>query len=158
MPAMEQTYQRRTYPFDRRSLLAGLFTCSFFGLSLAAEAAELTAAKLEALIKRALNEPDTTPLSRAKFLRFTEQPLTTKSIERGDAVHKNGFMVVIPRRTDGLVFFEGSDKPKFFAIHRTGEHLRRVASGLNRDGQLVEWSGPEAEANFAKQKAFWAES
>jgi hypothetical protein len=41
-------------------------------------------------------------------------------------------------------------------MHRTGEHLNRVSSAINRNGDLSNWSGPEAEQNFADQKAFWA--
>jgi hypothetical protein len=96
-------------------------------------------------------------LSRPKILGFTEDKLTTKSIEKGDSNQKHGFMVVIPHHADGIVMFKGADKPLFFAIHRTGEHMRRVASAFNKDGQLVTWSGAEADRDFAEQKAYWAE-
>ena len=147
---------KETMQFDRRLILGGIATSSVFGFALPADAAELTSDKLERLIDTALDEPDTTPLSRPALLGLGDQKLTTKSIERGDNVHKYGFMVIIPRRTDGLIMFEGSDKPLFFAIHRTGEHMRRLASVKNQDGKLVRWSGAEADTNFAKQKEFWA--
>ena len=142
---------------DRRAFVAsGL---AFFLSSVAAHAqdAGLTRDKLNALIEKTLAEPDTTPIARPAILGFLEPKLTTKSIERGDPAHKHGFMVVIPRHEDGLIFFEGKDAdPFFFAMHRTGEHLNRVASAVNRNGELSNWSGPEAEANFADQKVFWA--
>ncbi len=82
----------------------------------------------------------------------------SRSIEQGDTSRKHGFMVVIPHHADGIVMFEGKDdKPLFFAIHRTGEQLNRVASAINRDGQLSNRSGPEAEKHFAAQKSFWTE-
>ena len=65
-------------------------------------------------------------------------------------------MVIIPRRDDGLVFFRGSDKPLFFAIHRTGARLNRITSAINRNGNLEKWTGADADADFAKQLAFWA--
>jgi hypothetical protein len=116
----------------------------------------LDADKLEALVQTALAEPDETPLSRPAILGLGATKLTTKSIERTPPGEKYGFMVVIPRREDGLIFFRGSDKPLFFAIHRTGSHMNRVSSAINRDGELEKWSGRDAEADFAKQLAFWA--
>lgn len=116
----------------------------------------LDADKLEALIQLALAEPDETPLSRPAILGLGSTKLTTKSLERTEPGGKYGFMVIIPRRDDGLIFFRGADKPLFFAIHRTGLGLRRLASAINRDGKLEEWSGAEADADFAKQLAFWA--
>ena len=120
------------------------------------DAGTLDADKLEALIKLALAETDETPLSRPAILGLGSTKLTTKSIERTPSGEKYGFMVVIPRRDDGLIFFRGSDKPLFFSIHRTGAGLNRVASAINRDGKLEKWTGAEADADFAKQLAFWA--
>jgi|HubBroStandDraft_6_1064221.scaffolds.fasta_scaffold359797_2 hypothetical protein len=142
---------------DRRAFVAsGL---AFFLSALAAHAQDggLTREKLESLISKTLAEPDTTPIARPAILGFLEPKLATKSIERGEPADKHGFMVVIPHHEDGLIFFQGKDAdPFFFAMHRTGEHLNRVASAINRNGELSNWSGPEAEENFASQKAFWA--
>ncbi len=118
--------------------------------------ATLNGDKLKALIELALAEPDTTPLSRPAILGLGSDKLTTKSLEREPPGEKYGFMVIIPQRDDGLIFFRGSDKPLFFAIHRTGARLKRVATAINRDGNLENWSGPDADADFAKQLAFWA--
>jgi hypothetical protein len=65
-------------------------------------------------------------------------------------------MVIIPQRADGVIFFRGSDEPLFFAMHRTGSGLRRVASAINRDGKLEVWAGADADRDFAKQLAVWA--
>jgi hypothetical protein len=111
--------------------------------------------KLESLIRLALAEPDETPLSRPAILGLGSEKLTTKSLERTEPGGKYGFMVIIPPRDDGLVFFRGADKPLFFAIHRTGTRLNRVASAINRNGNLEKWWGADAEADFAKQLAFW---
>jgi hypothetical protein len=116
----------------------------------------LDAGKLKALIALALAEPDETPLSRPAILGLGADPLKTKSIERTPPGEKYGFMVIIPQREDGLIFFRGSDKPLFFAIHRTGSSIKRVASAINRDGKLEKWSGADADKDFAKQLAFWA--
>ncbi len=118
--------------------------------------AGMDANKLDSLIQLALAEQDTTPLSRPGILGLGSEPLTTKSIERTPPGEKYGFMVVIPRRDDGLIFFRGSDKPLFFAIHRTGSRRNRVASAINRDGKLEVWAGADADRDFAKQLAFWA--
>jgi hypothetical protein len=142
---------------DRRALVGSSLAWFLLGLPAGAAAAVLTPDKLKSLVARTLAETDTTPLSRPHILGFTEDKLVTRSIESGDHVHKHGFMVVIPHHADGIVMFEGKDdKPLFFAIHRTGEHLNRVASAINRDGQLSNWSGAEAEKHFAEQKSFWA--
>ena len=116
--------------------------------------------KLKELIALALAESDETPLSRPAILGLGSEPLKTKSIERTPPGEKYGFMVIIPQREDGLVFFRGQDKtdnkPMFFAIHRTGSRIRRVASAINRDGKLEVWAGADADRDFAKQLAFWA--
>ena len=112
--------------------------------------------KLKELIALALAEPDETPLSRPAILGLGEVPLTTKSIERTPPGEKYGFMVIIPQREDGLIFFRGQDKPLFFAIHRTGSSMKRVSSAKNRDGKLEVWAGAAADKDFAKQLAFWA--
>jgi hypothetical protein len=120
------------------------------------DAGTLDADKLEALIKLALAETDETPLSRPAVLGLGSTKLTTKSIERTPPGEKYGFMVIIPRRDDGLIFFRGTDKPLFFSIHRTGAGLNRISSAINRNGTLEKWTGVEADADFAKQLAFWA--
>jgi hypothetical protein len=112
--------------------------------------------KLKELIALALAEPDETPLSRPAILGLGSGPLKTKSIERTPPGEKYGFMVIIPQRDDGLIFFRGQDKPLFFAIHRTGSGIRRLASAINRDGKLEKWTGADADKDFAKQLAFWA--
>jgi hypothetical protein len=116
----------------------------------------MDADKLKDLIALALAEPDETPLSRPAILGLGADPLKTKSIERTPPGEKYGFMVIIPQREDGLVFFRGQDKPLFFAIHRTGSGMKRVASAINRDGKLEVWAGADADKDFAKQLAFWA--
>jgi hypothetical protein len=87
---------------DRRALLAGGIASLLLGVSNESQAAELDGAKLKLLIERALKEKDTTPLSRPSLVGLPDTPLTTKSIEVGDKIHKLGFMVIIPRRADGL--------------------------------------------------------
>jgi hypothetical protein len=118
------------------------------------------AGKLKELIALALAEPDTTPLSRPAILGLGSEPLTTKSLERTPPGEKYGFMVIIPQRDDGIIFFRGKDeekdKPLFFAIHRTGSSLKRVSSAQNRGGKLEVWAGADADRDFAKQLAFWA--
>jgi hypothetical protein len=143
---------------DRRALVGGGLAWLLSALAADAQGAPLTAEKLKRLIQRALAEPDTTPFSRPHIIGFTEVSLTTRSLEfiNKTTSDRHGFMVVIPHHADGLIFFEERKKPLFFAVHRTGEHLNRIASALNRNGTLSNWSGPEAEADFAKQKAYWA--
>jgi hypothetical protein len=142
---------------DRRAVVASGLAWFVSAVAARAQEAALTSDKLGALIQKTLAEPDTAPLSRPAILGFAEPKLTAKSILRGDAANKHGVMVIVPRHGDGIIFFEGKDEtPFFFAIHRTGEHLNRIASAVNRNGDLSRWSGKEADDNFASQKAFWA--
>jgi len=142
---------------NRRAFVASALAWFMSAVAARAQDGMLKPDRLDALIQEALAESDTTPLSRPAILGFTEPKLTTKSIQRGEARNKHGLMVVLPRHEDGLIFFEGKDdNPFFFAMHRTGEHLNRVASAVNRNGDLSNWSGQEADDNFASQKAFWA--
>jgi hypothetical protein len=76
--------------------------------------AALSAQKLESLIQLALRERDITPVSRPAILGFTESKLETRSIEDVKPGEKHGFMVVIPRRDDGLLIFRGAEKPVLF--------------------------------------------
>jgi len=149
--------QLPTLRADRRTLLAGGLAWFMSAVAARAQDGALKPDKLAALIQQVIAQPDTTPLSRPAILGFAEPRLTTKSIQRGPTGNKHGFMVIIPRHEDGLIFFDGKDEnPFFFAMHRTGEHLNRVASAVNRNGDLANWSGQEADDNFAGQKAFWA--
>src|SRR5690349_14459978 len=91
--------------FDRRAFLGNSLLLFLCGLPDVVQGAELTRGKLDLLVQRALNESDTTPLSRPSILGLADRSLTTKSIVRGDRIHKYGFMVIVPRRSDGLVFF-----------------------------------------------------
>jgi hypothetical protein len=142
---------------NRRAFVASGLAWFMSTLAARAQGGVLTPDKLGALVEKTLAEPDTTPLARPAILAFAESKLTTKSIQRGDASSKHGFMVVVPQHEDGLIFFEGKDEnPFFFAMHRTGEHLNRVTSAINRNGELASWLGTEADDNFASQKAFWA--
>jgi len=43
----------------------------------------------------------------------------------------------------------------FFAMHRTGDGMKRITSAINRGGKLEKWSGADADADFAKQLAVW---
>jgi hypothetical protein len=121
-----------------------------------AGADKLDADGLERLIAKALAEPDETPLSRPAILGLGDKKLTTKSIEHQEPGEKYGFMVVIPRRDTGLIFFRGVEKPSFYAVHLTGAHLQRVSSAINRNGKLEKWTGKDADADFTKQTTYWA--
>lgn len=142
---------------DRRLFLNAGLAWLVLGSAAGARESALSRDNLDKLIRRALAEEDTTPLARPAILGLGERKLTTKDLELGEKSHKRGFMVVIPRIKDGILLFEGREtKPKFFAMHRTGEHLRRVASATNSGGLLTNWSGAEADAHFASQITFWS--
>lgn len=117
-----------------------------------------TADKLDRMINRAFEDPDTVRWAnpqivgfasgfRARSLGFTAGPL------------EYHFHVADPRQTDDLIFFTREPSTSFFKMHRTGTHLRRIASALNHSqqaGGLKAWSGPDCDADFAAQLAFWA--
>ena len=82
---------------DRRALVGGGLAWLLSALAADAQGAPLTAEKLKRLIQRALAEPDTTPFSRPHIIGFTEDSLTTRSLEfiNKTTSDRHGFMVVI---------------------------------------------------------------
>jgi len=54
--------------------------------------------------------------------------------------------VVLFSRTEDAIYF-----------HRTGVHLRREMSAVNRrKGGVSAWSGPDAVKDFSRQMSYWA--
>jgi hypothetical protein len=117
----------------------------------------LSPEKLEALISEALSKTSEIQFARPWILGYPEgKKLVTRQVKRTIRGADYYSALAVPREDDGIMFFRGTDKPLSFAMHRTGTHLRRLVSALNKDGNLNQWSGPEADADFQSQLAAWA--
>jgi hypothetical protein len=147
---------RFPHRIDRRALLGSGLAALASVIPADAQNAELSADKLESLIARAMADKETIAFSRPAILGFTESKLVAHQLAYEYQSTNYYFSVFVPRREDGIVFSKGQDKPLSFSMHRTGPHLKRMVSALNRGGNLVSWYGPEADADFAEQKAYWA--
>mgnify|MGYP001367384978 CR=1 FL=1 len=118
-----------------------------------------SAAQLRRMIADALADPRTVTFARPQPLGFTERVVTHQlSHTRGATEYY--FAVTKPRLRDGLIFFSHEPTRRLYLMHRTDTHLRRVSSARNDftrgNAGLVPWGGPEADADFAAQLAFWA--
>ena len=141
---------------DRRALFGSGLAWLMSGLPVDAQDASLSAEKLERMIQAALADQETIQFSRPAILGFTDSKLVAHQLAYSANNTNYYFSIFVPQREDGLVFSKGQDKPLFFAMHRTGKHLKRLVSATNRNGNLVGWYGPDADADFAEQKAYWA--
>jgi hypothetical protein len=116
-----------------------------------------TPEQLERMITQALQEQgERVRFARPQIMGFNNVEVYTKQLgyEVGDTSYY--FAVTTPRLKDGLFFFTNISSTKNFRMHRTDTHLRRVASALNDGRNLTVWAGPEADADMARQLAFWA--
>lgn len=141
----------------RAVFVSGAFGIAFAGTA-GAQAPRPTRDKLQRMINRAYSEPDTIRFSRPQVLGFQEE-LVTRQIAYGRDDLNHHFAVAEPRRDDDLIFFTNQPAVRLFKMHRTGMHLRRVASALNDASQtsgLEVWAGPECDSDFAAQLTYWA--
>ena len=141
----------------RRALITGAGTLALPGLAWA-QTPRPTADKLNRMINRAYEDPDPVPWSTPQIVGF-RGAFQARSLGFRQGSLEYHFHVADPRQADDLIFFTNEPTSSFFKMHRTGMHLRRVASALNHSkqvGGLRVWAGPDCEADFAAQLAFWA--
>lgn len=68
-----------------------------------------------------------------------------------------GLAVILPEQENGLIFYELHLPSRLFKIHRTGVHLRRLASARNNSAnEWLTWAGADCDAHYAKLLAYWA--
>ena len=132
-------------PIDRRSLLAGGLAAVTTSTLASALTPRLTQKRLAAMIKQALSESKDIKFARPDILGLHE--LVAREITRKAPNTNYWFAAGVPERENTLVFFRGREKPVSFAMHRTGTHLRRLASARNIKGTLTPWSGEAADAD-----------
>lgn len=114
--------------------------------------------QLTRMAAQALADPDTTKFARPQVLGF-EQAVVTHQIGYASGNIEYFFAVTKPRLRDGLIFFTHDKSTNSFRMHRTDVHLRRVASARNdmkSNAGLTVWAGPDADADFAAQLAYWS--
>lgn len=143
---------------SRRALIAaGAGTMALSGVAWG-QLPRPTADKLDRMINRAFEDHDTVNWANPQIVGF-RSGFRARSLGFKEGSLEYHFHVADPRQADDLIFFTREPSTSFFKMHRTGIHLRRVASALNHSkqvGGLKAWSGPECEADFAEQLAFWA--
>ncbi len=143
---------------SRRCLIAiGAGTMALPGIAWAQQPRP-TADKLDRMINRAFEDPETVRWANPQIVGFTSG-FRARSLGFTEGSLEYHFHVADPRQTDDLIFFTREPSAGFFKMHRTGMHLQRIASALNHSkqaGGLRTWSGPDCEADFAAQLAFWA--
>ena len=146
------------FGISRRALIAaGAATVALSGIA-AAQQPRPTADKLARMINRAFENPDTVRWANPQIVGF-RSGFRARSLGFNEGSLEYHFHVADPRQTDDLIFFTREPTTSYFKMHRTGMHLRRIASALNHSqqvGGLKSWSGPDCEADFASQLAFWA--
>jgi len=147
---------------QRRITRRALFAAGAGSLALPAlawaQSPRPTPDKLDRMINRAFEDPETVNWANPQIVGF-RSGFRARSLAFADGAFEYHFHVADPRQTDDLIFFTKDPATSFFKLHRTGRHLRRIASALNHSkqvGGLKAWSGPECEADFAGQLAFWA--
>jgi hypothetical protein len=140
---------------DRRFMLTGILALLAAPVS-AQLGLPLSSDRLEKLLEEAMKggegkfaQPEIIGLAKGSTVKYRgvarEAPNTTYNLS-----------MVVPEIEDGLLFYRGTEKPKFFVMHRTGRHLRRILSARNTDGVLSNWTGPAADKDFVAQLHFWA--
>jgi hypothetical protein len=144
----------RSLLLSRRTVLWG-GSLVFTGIGIA-EAQTERHRKIAAWVARIKTTPDVTPMrAGTTLLDFPTREVTRKqaSVKRGSVTYL--FAVVTPYQEDGIVLGAGSVEAKTGVYHRTGTHLRRIASARGAGGKNERWSGPECEQDFQRQIDFW---
>lgn len=143
----------------RRSALAWLGVAPLVVPVPARAQARPSATQLQTMIAQALRDPETVTFARPQPLGFTEK-VVTHQLGYTHGAKEFYFAVTNPRLRDGLIFFSHEPARRLYIMHRTDTHLRRVSSARNDLSQgnagLVTWGGPQADADFAEQLAYWA--
>jgi hypothetical protein len=148
---------------SRRSLIAtGLAagTAAIFAPAFAQE--QMTAEKMKLLIDYTLKKnkennkaptrfsPTVTP-----FLFGSTAEVMLHQIGNDEGALKERFGVTINLSQQQVVIFSRTEDVVYF--HRTGLHLRREVSAINkRNGGASRWTAPEASKDFTRQMSYWA--
>jgi hypothetical protein len=148
---------------SRRSLIATGFaagTMAAFAPAFAQQ--QMTAGKMRELIDytiRRNKEDNKAPTIFSKavtpilFGRTDEIQLL--QIGNDEGALKERFSVAVNLSEQDVVLFSRTEDAIYF--HRTGVHLRRVKSAVNRrEGGASLWTAPEAATDFARQMTYWA--
>lgn len=142
----------------RRALLAGgVGSLALPGLAWA-QSPRPTPDKLDRMINRAFENPNPVNWANPQIVGFS-RGFRARSLAFGAGSLAYHFHVADPRQEDDLIFFTHEPTSSYFKMHRTGMHLRRIASALNHSqqvGGLKTWSGPDCDADFEAQLAYWA--
>lgn len=139
----------------RAALSAGALMLAGIG-STRAQTALDRAENIEAWVEHIRTTPNVAPMSNGHLLGFPTEQVQRKQIGLTRDGVRRLFAVVTPGQRDGIVLAAGNLETGTFGVHRTGTHLRRISSARNDGGKVSRWSGPECDADFEAQIAFWA--
>lgn len=95
------------------------------------------------------------PMSNGTVLGFPSDQVQRKQVGVTNHGVLRLFAVVTPLERDGIILAAGHAESRTFTVHRTGTHLRRIASGRNQGGNVSAWHGSGADSDFRAQVDFW---
>jgi len=148
---------------SRRSLIAtGLAAASTAVFAPAFAQSQMTAKKMQELIDYTLkrNKNDNKAPTRfsqvvTPILFGSTQEVLIFQIGNDEGALQERFSVTINLSQQYVVLFSRTEDVVYF--HRTGLHLRREMSAVNRrTGGASSWTEPEAAKDFARQMSYWA--
>lgn len=142
----------------RRAMIAGAVGGMALPGAVLAQPAGPTPDKLDRMINQASSDRQPIRWANPQIIGFAPG-FQSRGFGYKEGPIEYHFAVAVARTDDDLIFFTNEPDAGFFKMHRTGFHLRRVASAYNyskRAGGLQVWAGPECDADFAAQLDYWA--
>ena len=140
--------------------LAALGTAAIFAPAFAQQ--KMTAETMKGLIDLTLkrNKEDNKVPTRlgvqvAPVLFGSSAEVRFLQLGNDEGALKERFAVTVNLSQQHVVMFSRTEDAIYF--HRTGVHLRREMSAVNRrKGGVSAWSGPDAVKDFSRQMSYWA--
>jgi hypothetical protein len=148
---------------SRRALIAGGLAAGSAAIVTPTFAQQpMTAEKMRNLIDYTIKQNKTENKTPTRFSPATTPFLFGRADEvlilqigNDDGALKERFCVTINQSQQQVVLFSRTEDVVYF--HRTGLHLRREASAINRrEGGASRWTAPDAAKDFTRQMAYWA--
>lgn len=111
--------------------------------------------KFESWVEFTNRSAEAGPMTNGSILGFATEQVRRKQIGDTRDGFSRLFAVVIPAEANGIVLAAGRADTTTYGIHRTGTHLRRIASARNVNRVISKWDGAECERDFREQVQYW---